>query len=85
METAGFVDCAKTWPPAIVTSDDVVVNGLDRAAVGTVTRADGTKQLTIGGWPVYGFTKDKAAGDTNGQGVGGTWFAVAPNGQKAAR
>jgi len=76
--------CAVQWPPAIVTSvDDVQLDGVDRAAVGTVQRADGSLQLTIGGWPVYRFSGDKAAGDTAGQGVGKTWFAVTPAGKKA--
>ncbi|MFD9330784.1 hypothetical protein [Streptomyces sp. NPDC060065] len=48
-----------------------------------VKRTDGTLQVTIGGWPVYRFSKDLEPGDTNGQGVGGTWFGVTPDGQKA--
>ncbi|WP_235039295.1 COG4315 family predicted lipoprotein [Kibdelosporangium aridum] len=39
--------------------------------VGTVRRDDGSLQLTVGGWPVYRFNKDKKPGDTFGQGVGG--------------
>jgi predicted lipoprotein with Yx(FWY)xxD motif len=77
--------CAKTWPPAVVTSDDTPVDGIDRSLVDTIVRPDGTKQLTIGGWPVYGYSQDKAAGDVKGNGVGGTWFAVSPTGQKAAQ
>lgn len=77
--------CADKWPPVLADSvDNVALEGVDRAAVGTVKRADGTVQLTIGGWPVYRFTGDKQAGDTAGQGVGNTWFAVTPTGKKAA-
>lgn len=76
--------CAVQWPPVIVTSvNDVRLDGVDRGAVGTAQRADGAMQLTIGGWPVYRFTGDKAVGDTAGQGVGKTWFAVTPAGAKA--
>jgi predicted lipoprotein with Yx(FWY)xxD motif len=74
--------CATTWPPAVVTTGQVTVNGVDRSLVGTVLRPDGTRQLTIGGWPVYGFSKDTAQGEVKGQGVGGTWFAVTPTGAK---
>jgi predicted lipoprotein with Yx(FWY)xxD motif len=74
--------CATTWPPAIVTSSDITVNGIDRSLVGTITRPDGSTQLTIAGWPVYEYKGDTASGDVNGQGVGGTWHAISPTGQK---
>jgi predicted lipoprotein with Yx(FWY)xxD motif len=75
-------DCAKKWPP--VPADDATAGaGVDEALLGSVTRSDGTKQLTIDGWPAYRFAKDTSAGDVNGQGVGGTWYALAPDGKKA--
>jgi predicted lipoprotein with Yx(FWY)xxD motif len=78
-------DCAKTWPPVTVNKGGrVFISGLKKADVGFVAREDGTRQLTVGGWPVYRFNKDTKPGDTLGQGVGGTWFGVTPNGQKAS-
>ncbi|MFH8798608.1 SCO0930 family lipoprotein [Streptomyces sp. NPDC017936] len=75
-------DCAKTWPP--VPADDATAgDGIDKSLLGEVTRSDGSKQLTVDGWPVYRYAKDTNAGDTNGQGVGGKWFALAPDGKKA--
>ncbi|MCL7428487.1 MULTISPECIES: SCO0930 family lipoprotein [unclassified Streptomyces] len=75
-------DCATTWPP--VPADDASAGaGVDKSQLGEVTRPDGTKQLTIGGWPAYRYAKDVNAGDTKGQGVGGTWYALAPDGKKA--
>ncbi|MFF3500949.1 SCO0930 family lipoprotein [Streptomyces sp. NPDC003247] len=75
-------DCATTWPP--VPADDATAgDGIDKSLLGEVTRSDGTKQLTVDGWPVYRYAKDTNAGDTNGQGVGGKWFALAPDGKKA--
>jgi predicted lipoprotein with Yx(FWY)xxD motif len=77
-------DCAVTWPPVTVErGTKVFLAGVKKPAVGVVKRDDGSLQLTVGGWPVYRFNKDKKAGDTLGQGVGGTWFGVTPNGQKA--
>ncbi|MEU5694449.1 hypothetical protein [Actinosynnema sp. NPDC020468] len=76
-------DCAAKWPPALAESADVVVTGVDKALVGTVDRKDGTKQLTVSGWPLYRFAQDQTAGEAKGQGVGGTWFAAAPDGKKA--
>ncbi|RLK61296.1 hypothetical protein [Actinokineospora cianjurensis] len=77
-------ECAKQWPPVTVAKrGKVFVSGVQQSAVGFVTRDDGSRQVTIGGWPVYRFAKDTKAGDTNGQGVGGTWFGVTPTGTKA--
>jgi predicted lipoprotein with Yx(FWY)xxD motif len=77
-------DCAVTWPPVIVTpGSKVFIAGIKKSAVGTVKRADGRLQITVGGWPVYRFNKDKKRGDTFGQNVGGTWFGVTPTGGKA--
>ncbi|HEY0637100.1 MAG TPA: hypothetical protein VGD67_05600 [Pseudonocardiaceae bacterium] len=76
-------DCAATWPPVLAGSADVRVEGVDPALVGTTTRADGSRQVTIGGWPVYRFAKDTVPCDIKGHGVGGTWFAVTPQGKKA--
>lgn len=53
------------------------VSGVDQALVGTVAREDGTQQVTLGGWPLYKFSKDTQDA-TKGEGVGGTWHAVAP-------
>ncbi|MEV6655131.1 SCO0930 family lipoprotein [Streptomyces sp. NPDC051219] len=76
-------DCAKTWP-VVAAGDAKAAPGTDATLLGEVTRADGSKQLTVDGWPMYRYAKDTKPGDANGQGVGGTWFASAPDGKKAA-
>ena len=38
------------------------------------------KQITINGMPIYTYAEDSAAGDVNGQGVSGVWWAIAPDG-----
>ncbi|WP_055695252.1 SCO0930 family lipoprotein [Streptomyces prasinopilosus] len=74
--------CAETWPPVL--ADDVAAGkGIDESLLGEVVRADGTKQLTVGGWPAYRYVKDVNAGDVKGQAVGGKWFALTPEGKKA--
>jgi predicted lipoprotein with Yx(FWY)xxD motif len=75
-------DCAKAWPP-IKAEDNIVAEGIDKSLVGSITRADGTKQLTLNGWPMYRYAKDTKVCQTNGEGVGGTWFVAAPDGKKA--
>ncbi|MFE6050997.1 hypothetical protein ACFQ6N_09590 [Kitasatospora sp. NPDC056446] len=74
--------CSTIWPPEHA-AGNVTVKGIDSKLVGTVTRSDGTKQVTLNGWPVYRYSPDAKPGDTKGQGVGGTWFAVTPTGGKA--
>ncbi|WP_164721091.1 SCO0930 family lipoprotein [Streptomyces sp. W1SF4] len=75
-------DCAKAWP--VVPADDASAGaGVDAALLGSVTRADGSKQLTVGGWPVYRYAKDTKAGDALGEGVGGTWHVLGPDGKPA--
>ncbi|WP_349307831.1 MULTISPECIES: hypothetical protein [unclassified Streptomyces] len=75
-------DCAVKWPAATA-GDSVSLRGIDKSLVSTITRADGSKQLTLAGWPLYRFAKDTKPGDTKGQGVGGTWFVSSPQGRKA--
>jgi predicted lipoprotein with Yx(FWY)xxD motif len=75
--------CATVWPPEIVTSSNISLSGINPSMVGSVTRPDGSKQLTIGGWPIYGYSGDKNPGDVNGQGVEGAWYAITPTGGKA--
>ncbi|MFJ8111293.1 SCO0930 family lipoprotein [Streptomyces sp. NPDC096132] len=77
-------DCATTWPP--VPADGVAApQGIDASLLGSVTRADGGRQLTLAGWPLYRYAQDTGPRQTNGQGVGGTWFAAAPDGKKAGK
>ncbi|MEU6890641.1 SCO0930 family lipoprotein [Streptomyces sp. NPDC046557] len=75
-------DCATAWPP-VPAADVSAAAGIDAAQLGEVTRADGSKQLTLGGWPVYRYAKDTQAGEAKGEGVGGTWHALAADGKKA--
>ncbi|HVW43778.1 MAG TPA: SCO0930 family lipoprotein [Amycolatopsis sp.] len=75
--------CATAWPPLTV-AGSLQINGIDPKLVGTVDRADGTKQVTVGGWPVYRYAKDTAPGQAGGHAVGGTWFEIETNGCKVA-
>ncbi|GGO47750.1 MULTISPECIES: SCO0930 family lipoprotein [Streptomyces] len=75
--------CEKAWP-VVAAKGAQAAPGVDKSLLGEVTRSDGTKQLTIDGWPMYRFAKDAKPGDAKGQGVGGTWYAAAPDGKKAA-
>jgi predicted lipoprotein with Yx(FWY)xxD motif len=75
-------ECAAAWPPVLAGTGSPMLKGIQDTQVTTLTRKDGSKQLALNGWPLYGFAGDKEAGQANGQGVNGTWFAVAPDGSK---
>ncbi|GGL06323.1 COG4315 family predicted lipoprotein [Mangrovihabitans endophyticus] len=75
-------DCEKVWPPVRVNDELPELDGVDPADVGTVTREDGTKQVTVGKWPVYTYIGDKQPGKWTGQNVAGKWFVVTPDGTK---
>ncbi|WP_043173373.1 SCO0930 family lipoprotein [Streptomyces sp. NRRL B-24484] len=75
--------CATTWPPVLKDDATTAGTGVDAGKLGEITRADGSRQLTVGGWPAYRYAQDAAPGDTKGEGVGGTWHALAPDGSKA--
>jgi len=76
--------CATAWPPLQTTGQPQAIGKVQQSLLGTVARKDGAMQVTYGGWPVYYFIKDKAAGDTKGQevdGFGAEWYLVGPNGK----
>lgn len=76
--------CAKNWPPLLAQGKELTFVGVDEKLIGTVTRKDGTKQVTVNKWPVYLYAKDTAPGDASGQGMNGTWHVLGANGKKMA-
>jgi len=68
-------NCLTNWP--VFYADELHVPAALRADdFGVHVRTDGAKQLTYKGWPLYYFAKDAAAGDVNGDGANGVWFAA---------
>ncbi|MFF3209072.1 SCO0930 family lipoprotein [Streptomyces sp. NPDC002886] len=74
--------CADLWP-AVPADGAQAPAGANAGLLGSVERPDGTRQLTLGGWPVYRYAKDTLPGEAKGEGVGGTWHALAADGKKA--
>ncbi len=66
--------CATAWPPLQATGQPTAGPGVT-GALGTLTRADGTTQVTYGGMPLYAWQGDTKPGDVTGNGVDG--FSVA--------
>ena len=77
--------CAIEWPPLRATSKPTVGNGANASIVATSARSDGKAQVTYNGHPLYLFSADQKAGDTNGQGVnafGGLWYVLSSSGNE---
>jgi len=74
-------DCVGNWPPLTVTDVSAVKAGSGiTGAIATTTRTDGSLQVTLGGAPLYYFSGDTEAGQTNGQGLGNSWYVASPAG-----
>jgi predicted lipoprotein with Yx(FWY)xxD motif len=75
--------CAKVWPPVTASGTPTASGSVKASELGTITRSDGTKQVTYQGHPLYYFQADPASGTTHGQGsdsFGAKWWLVAPSG-----
>jgi len=66
--------CATAWPPLPTTGQPSAGAGVT-GQLGTLTRADGTTQVTYDGLPLYYWEGDAKPGDETGNGIDG--FAVA--------
>ena len=75
--------CATVWPPLISSGTPGSVAGAS-GTFGTVTRPDGGTQLTYNGMPLYRYSGDTKAGQANGQGIQGVWFAVTASGSSSS-
>jgi predicted lipoprotein with Yx(FWY)xxD motif len=72
-------ECATNWPPLVVDGTPTAGDGVS-GALGTLTREDGTTQVTYDGAPLYRFIGDAAPGDAKGSGLNGVWFVAGPGG-----
>jgi len=71
-----YGSCAAYWPPATGTA--TASPGLP-GRISTITRTDGTRQLTYNGHPLYTYIADTAPGQANGNNInlnGGLWRDV---------
>jgi len=74
--------CATAWPPLVLptgASTPTAGQGIDASKLGTITRADGSIQVTYDGKPLYTYQGDMSSGEATGQGVGG-FFAQTVSG-----
>jgi predicted lipoprotein with Yx(FWY)xxD motif len=70
--------CAVVWP--VFSVDTVTVSPpLSASDFSSITRADGKKQTTYRGWPLYYYQADTKPGDVNGENVLKVWFVIKPD------
>jgi hypothetical protein len=66
-----------------VTGTATAAGSAKASDLGTITRSDGTKQVTYDGHPLYYFVGDSGPGTATGQGsdnFGAKWWLVSPAG-----
>jgi len=72
--------CLNLWPPIMANGKATAGSGVSAGMIGAAT---GSSQVTYAGHPLYWFSGDTKAGDTNGEGLddfGGEWYAISPAG-----
>jgi predicted lipoprotein with Yx(FWY)xxD motif len=72
--------CLTAWPPLVATGTPSGPPALT-GTLGTVSvmvNGSTENEVTYNGWPLHTYASDTAPGQTNGQGIGGNWFAITP-------
>jgi predicted lipoprotein with Yx(FWY)xxD motif len=73
--------CLANWSPLTVASGATIAGPMGATGTwATISRSDGTLQVTYNHQPLYYFKGDAVAGDTNGQGFGNKWYVAPMNG-----
>jgi predicted lipoprotein with Yx(FWY)xxD motif len=76
--------CSTYWPP--VKGPATAGSGVT-GTLSTITRSDGTTQVTYDGHPLYTYVGDTAPGQNKGNGQnlsGGLWYEATPSGSTPA-
>jgi len=77
--------CAQVWPPVITKAAPGIGGMAIPADLGTITRTDGTKQVTYFHHPLYYYSRDTDSRDVYGRGIssfGATWYPLRTIGVK---
>jgi predicted lipoprotein with Yx(FWY)xxD motif len=75
--------CVAAWPVDPTSGTPKAGSGVQASLLGTITRADGSTQVTYNRHPLYYFARDSGPGQQGGQGIdafGAKWFVVTPAG-----
>jgi predicted lipoprotein with Yx(FWY)xxD motif len=75
--------CAQTWRPLkTVGKPQSGSMGVKQSLLSKILRPNGTYQVTYNGHPLYKYSGDTKAGQSSGEGFGGTWFVVTAAGNQ---
>jgi predicted lipoprotein with Yx(FWY)xxD motif len=77
--------CAQAWPPVLTSGKPQAGGAVKSGLLGTTKRANGKKQVTYDGHPLYFYVTDPR-GEVechNIEEFGGLWLAVKPSGKPA--
>jgi predicted lipoprotein with Yx(FWY)xxD motif len=67
--------CADAWPPLVAPVRAPAGVHLP-GKLGFITRPNGTKQVTLNGYPLYRYGDDTRPGQAKGNGEGGEWHVI---------
>jgi predicted lipoprotein with Yx(FWY)xxD motif len=76
--------CAAAWPPYTLRGRLRAVGPVRRSLLGTTRRANGTRQVTYAGRPLYYYVGDRRPGEVRCQNVrefGGIWLVMRASGR----
>ena len=74
-------DCLANWTPVTTEGTATAGPGIVESLLGTITREDGTIQVTYNGWPLYTFNSDTSADTPAGQDAEPGWSLVSSSGK----
>ena len=83
--SACYGQCAKFWPPLLTNGKPLARAGAKQSLLGTTRRANGIRQVTYAGHPLYRYAPDKKPGKATGEGLqlfGGGWDVLSTAGKK---
>ena len=72
--------CALAWPPLLTVGGPTADAGIADERLSSITRDDGSAQVTYNGWPLYYYAPDRGPGDARGQNSGSLWYVVSTHG-----
>jgi predicted lipoprotein with Yx(FWY)xxD motif len=70
--------CAGIWPPLVFTGSGSPTSASTLPGTLSVVADANGNQVEYNGHPLYQYSKDTAAGQTNGEGLFGKWFVATP-------